>query len=414
MKAIENWYIRFYLLVYALYAYFNKGIAYSFLAEALLGIGLILLLTRIRTLEIPKHRLVFLLLFLLGVNFVYVIRAIASGYSVVDSVRDSFMFNYAIFIGILFSFKEQKTRLETGLIYIYTWFPLVETILFLILAYIPNADQFSLFGSISLLHYKYGDLAVHLFISLVLMLTGRIQLPKRFFIGNLILISYLFLVLSSYSRAGMVCFGTGALLFIILMEKGKLKDNLIQYLRIAPLILLIALPIYQSTKVEENFQGRKVGIEQIAENVTSITKTEKGSTQANNNVWRLVWWGKIIDYTILGPYFFQGKGLGINLAEDDQITMSEEGDLRSPHSFHLNVLGRFGLPLFLVWLYWIYRHKGFFKEKFNIHTHMILCICIVFLLNSSFDVFLEGPMGAFPFWTWVGLLYVNKFFKTDV
>ena len=27
--------------------------------------------------------------------------------------------------------------------------------------------------------------------------------------------------------------------------------------------------------------------------------------------------------------------------------------------------------------------------------------------KSAFDVFLEGPMGAFPFWTWVGLLFIT-------
>jgi len=30
-----------------------------------------------------------------------------------------------------------------------------------------------------------------------------------------------------------------------------------------------------------------------------------------------------------------------------------------------------------------------------------------FLINSTFDVYLEGPMGAFPFWSWVGILYLN-------
>jgi hypothetical protein len=33
---------------------------------------------------------------------------------------------------------------------------------------------------------------------------------------------------------------------------------------------------------------------------------------------------------------------------------------------------------------------------------------MAFLFNASFDVFLEGPMGAFPFWTWVGLLFVTE------
>jgi hypothetical protein len=37
----------------------------------------------------------------------------------------------------------------------------------------------------------------------------------------------------------------------------------------------------------------------------------------------------------------------------------------------------------------------------------ITCILIGFIFNASFDVYLEGPMGAFPFWTWVGLLFMS-------
>jgi hypothetical protein len=38
----------------------------------------------------------------------------------------------------------------------------------------------------------------------------------------------------------------------------------------------------------------------------------------------------------------------------------------------------------------------------------ITCILIGFIFNASFDVYLEGPMGAFPFWTWVGLLFMSE------
>jgi hypothetical protein len=35
-------------------------------------------------------------------------------------------------------------------------------------------------------------------------------------------------------------------------------------------------------------------------------------------------------------------------------------------------------------------------------------VLFAFLLNASFDVFLEGPMGAFPFWTWLGLYLISE------
>ena len=42
---------------------------------------------------------------------------------------------------------------------------------------------------------------------------------------------------------------------------------------------------------------------------------------------------------------------------------------------------------------------------------MLICLQIVFLFNASFDVFLEGPMGAFPFWLFVGIDLIYDYFK---
>ena len=39
----------------------------------------------------------------------------------------------------------------------------------------------------------------------------------------------------------------------------------------------------------------------------------------------------------------------------------------------------------------------------NEETFFYSACLIAFLINASFDVALEGPMSAFPFWIWVGL-----------
>ncbi|MBX9780091.1 MAG: hypothetical protein K2X26_07075 [Chitinophagaceae bacterium] len=404
-------YFDFYLLCYALYAYLNKGIAYSFLVEALLGIGLLVVMFRFKQLEIPKERVVILLIIFLGINLIYMGRGFTQ-YGIINVIRDSFLINYALFIAILFLFRQHTNYLLKGIFKIYALYPVIQLIHFLILSYLPHADEFMPFGNISLLHYKYGDMAVHLFICTLLMVTGKIQLPFRFTVLNYILIGYLFLVASTFSRAGMVCFGMSGLLFFFTLSDLNLKKQLLYYLRFVPIFLLVAIPLYQLTKTKENFQGRKTGITQLTENITSLTATEKGSTQSDNNVWRLVWWGKIIEYTFGGQYFMLGKGLGMSLAVDDDIDPStSDGELRSPHNFHLNLLARFGVPFFLAWLYWIFLHLQFFKRRvLSPDAHWLLCIFFIFLVNASFDVYLEGPMGAFPFWTITGLLYIELFF----
>ena len=137
--------------------------------------------------------------------------------------------------------------------------------------------------------------------------------------------------------------------------------------------------------------------------------TVEGSL-SGNIVWRLAWWGKIIDYTFAGPYFFSGKGLGINIAQDDGIPADESTDrtpLRAPHNFHLDILARYGVPIFLIWiafLIFLFRAQRVASPTATKEETFFYSACLVaFLINASFDVALEGPMSAFPFWIWVGL-----------
>ena len=103
----------------------------------------------------------------------------------------------------------------------------------------------------------------------------------------------------------------------------------------------------------------------------------------------------------------------MSLAQSDDIVMTED-DVRSPHSFHLSIMARFGIPLFLLWIYWlILIIKPIFQRKLSHQQLAITCILIAFIFNASFDVFLDGPMGAFPFWTWVGLLFMSVGVKTE-
>ena len=98
----------------------------------------------------------------------------------------------------------------------------------------------------------------------------------------------------------------------------------------------------------------------------------------------------------------------MSLATDDDIITLDE-TLRSPHNFHLNIMARFGVLLFLIWTYFLVQIlKPIFKKQLEGKRLLIGCILLGFLINASFDVFLEGPMGAFPFWTWLGLYLLTE------
>jgi hypothetical protein len=331
----------------------------------------------------------------------------AKNYPIIDTIRDSFIFEYGWFVFILFLYQDKLHIIWDNLFHIYKWFPLVALINFILQYYFPFFDTFTVFGDVTLLLYKYGDMSVHLLICTILILLNINKLSNKWLLILTLLILFDFLVIAAYSRAGMLAFIVGIFCFIYFAKDNKIKDALKSFTKYIPWALLIVIPIYLSIQVRENFQGRSAGFNQIKENITSLTTDSDNKILEDNLLWRFVWWGKIIDYSFSKDYFLHGKGLGMSLAQSDDIVMTED-DVRSPHSFHLSIMARFGIPLFLLWLYWLFLlFKPIFSKKLGHQQLAITCILIGFIFNASFDVYLEGPMGAFPFWTWVGLLFMS-------
>jgi O-antigen ligase len=250
-------------------------------------------------------------------------------------------------------------------------------------------------------------MGVHLMICTILVILNIKKLSNKWLISLAILILFNFLVVAAYSRSGMLAYIVGVFSFIYFSKDNYIKEAIKGFTKYIPWALVIVIPIYLSIQVRENFQGRAAGFTQIKENITSLTTNTDNKISEDNILWRFTWWTKIIDYSFSKEYFLHGKGLGMSLAQSDDIIMTED-DVRSPHSFHLTIMARYGIPLFLLWLYWIFLLiKPLFKRKLSLKEHAITCILISFIVNASFDVFLEGPMGAFPFWTWVGLLFMS-------
>jgi hypothetical protein len=200
-------------------------------------------------------------------------------------------------------------------------------------------------------------------------------------------------------------------IYFFMIRKTDQAKKYIGYLKFAPLVLIIALPLYLFTKFEDKAQGRKIGIAQLQENVTSIISQDSrnvGKTLNDNIIWRLSWWAQIIDYTFTGPYFWQGKGLGINLATSDEIRVDDDS-LRSPHNYNFTLLARYGVPFLLLWLIYLYYLWGtVFKVNENLDILVYGLILLAFFINASFDVSLEGPVMAMPFWIFTGILLLKK------
>lgn len=406
LNLLKRFYLNIFVLVYALYAYFNKGVAYAFLAEITLVVGVLLILVNLKRYVFIWNKPIKLIAFFIVVTGIWFVAGLGK-FPLIELIQDAFMFFYAFFIFIVFLFAGELELLKQKIFNIYKWYPLVVFITFLILSYIPFFQEFRLFGDIPFLIYKYGDMAIHLLITTLLLLCGHIKMSKRFLVLNIIIIAYLFLVISAYNRAGMVSYLMGLFVFLFVYRKRFTGAAVFSYMKIVPFILLIVFASYINTKVDVNFQGRTVGIEQLKKNITSIFSTDTGGTLSNNKLWRLAWWYKIITDALIPKNALIGRGVGENLALINDIQV-ENDSLRAPHNFHLNILARFGFIFLFLWLWWIAMHlKKINAQRENEFNVMVLIMIMAFLINASFDVYLEGPMGAFPFWTWLGILYLN-------
>ena len=407
MDLVKNLYLRAYSLVMTLYVFLNKGVAYTYLVEVLWLFGILLLLMDRKKVELIWNRTTKLILFFIIISCIYILRGFAK-YDIIDLIRDSFIFQYGWFVFILFLFKDKLEQIWQTLFFIYKWLPFVALLNFILQYFVPFFETVAPFGGIPILLYKNGDMGVQLLISTLLLLYSFENKTLKWRVLLSLVIALDFLILASYSRSGIVAFLASMLCFIYFNKDIQLQSRVRLLIKYLPVILLIVTPIYINIKVAENFQGRAVGLEQIKNNFSSIVGGTTDATSENNVVWRLVWWAKIIDYSFSSPNFFIGKGLGMNLATDDDIITLDDS-LRSPHNFHLNIMSRFGVLLFIIWMYFLIKLlKPLFKKQLQGKRLLIGCILIAFLLNASFDVFLEGPMGAFPFWTWLGLYLLTE------
>ena len=104
-----------------------------------------------------------------------------------------------------------------------------------------------------------------------------------------------------------------------------------------------------------------------------------------------------------GPYFWTGKGFGINLADADGFQVLADDSLRAPHSTNLEVLARAGVPGLVLWIvlqagFAISLLRAAFRSYRTAPTWLpvfgwIFVYWLAALINGSFDVYLGGPAG---------------------
>jgi hypothetical protein len=415
MHLLNRAYIKLYFLVLLLYIFFNKGVAYSYMAEILLVAGIFILFINRKQFEIGLDRKQILVGIFILISFIFIIVGIFQ-YSILNVMRDSLAFQYSWFAFIIYFLKNEYDFIWVKIIQIYKWAPLVIFLNFFlfyfVFLYLPPIN---IFGNQNIIIYKNGDKSVHLLISTILMFLYTNQYSRKWLIANTILIVINFLILLAFTRSGSVAYILALFSFFFFSKEKILNESVRKLLKFVPIIMVVGMGLFVAIDIQGDAQGRTISLTQITDNFSSIVSTNIDGNLVENKVWRLIWWAKLINESFTLQHFFVGKGLGMSLAGND--ILNTDDNLRSPHNFHLTILARFGYFVFIAWIIWLVSlFKPLFTRKLAGKTLAITSILLAFIINGSFDVFFEGPMGAFPFWTFVGLLFIENTYgsPTDI
>lgn len=346
-----------------------------------------------------------------------------------DAARDAVTWGYGIFAvlvaGFLLTTGQTTSVVCSSYLRWAQWFlilvpvPLVLTYLFGV--FVPTP----LSASVSLIDVKRGNAAVHLAGVLAFMIVGLAdeRATHKSYLGwlktLLALVGFMIsaAIVACASRSALLVLITATIVAVMLRPSARFILGSIPIITVA-LLLVIANPTYTMS------QGRELSPQQIFKNFqTSFSSNPRDLDLDETREYRLQWWNTIIQYTIHGEYFWQGKGFGINLGQDDEFNASEDDDTRSPHNAFLCILARSGVIGLALWAVLqavfvgslIQAYRAARRARSNWWTSVnawLLAYWAAFIVNSAFDVYLESPQGGIPFWSFFGLgialLYVQS------
>jgi len=417
------------------YALLDRGFAYLGLHPVYIG-EIVLALAVMTILFAPRTRpqlnwITLALATFMGWGFARLLTDVGQ-YGIV-AVRDSVIWLYGLFaIAVGVSLHEDNLR---RLIRVYS--KLVVPFLIIAPAAVIlvriAADSIPRWpgSGVPILHYKGGDLAVHLSGIGALILFGLYRDHTRagaMSETRLWILWGLGASVSLTGRAALLTITLAVLLTFIVCNiipspkprpdanpesRDKSHISRGQTVVFSAVMIFMAI-LFLILDPNISLGSRSVSVDQVRQNILSLLNNDStDSGLQGSKRWRQEWWNKIYNYTVHGPYFWTGKGFGINLANDDGFQVSAGESLRSPHNGHMTILARMGVPGFVLWtvlqlsfglsllsaLIRSARRKDRFWAQVNA---WILVYWVAFLINATFDVYLEGPQGGIWFWSLFG------------
>ncbi len=329
----------------------------------------------------------------------------------VDALRDGTLWGYAIFAfaiahALTASHFEKLVSLYRSLL-----IPFVLFVPFLALlgptlgAQLPDVPG----SNIPLLEFKGGDAGAHLAGVLAFVLVGLFSSAGMAREAFALMAWFVAVLAAGTSNRGGLLAATVAWIAALFY-----RPKMGWMYGVPAIVILVAVLIVVDPTIETGAGHRTQNLAQFQDNITSLfSNQETGAGLQGTKEFRLRWWGDIVGYTVFGPYFWTGKGFGVNLADDDGFQVEADGSLRAPHNSHMTVLARMGVPGLALWVALIVslvgaliaahlrarRHDVVFWARVQL---WIVIYAIAILVDTAFDPYLEGPQGGIWFWAVVG------------
>lgn len=345
-------------------------------------------------LRVRKVLLIYYLMVLIGLGFgiLYFFE------NQLNAIRDSFMLVYAIWVPIVYNIFKKERHYDL-------FFHFLK--LFIVLkaaAYFYEAVMILIgLKTISFEGFRFG---VGYILPSLIVITIFLPLRRIGMVYKLLALVMIPAVFTIFHRSIFLGIILGVLL-IFLIGTNFIRKKIITYGTIS-LVLLIAFLFYYNTVVD-------VDIFRILEAKTSL---EEGNIN-----YRFISWQHVLDkfyehfllgYGVGQPVMFSLNNVFYDTVELSYFQIRDLDGNAQPHNSYLNILARFGILIFPLFLYAVlqplkkipeymqfkYNGNGNAYSKFLLLTGFLIIMYVL----AFFNVVLEGPHHAFPFWLAIGML----------
>jgi hypothetical protein len=331
-----------------------------------------------------------------------------------DALRDSVIIMYGGFAFIVVALLLEDSRRLNAIIRYYGAFlgVFVPVIPFLfafshyIKEFVPHVPG----TTVRLLSIGSGEVPPHLAGAAVFVLAGF----RRATLVWVILLFAALVMASVLTRGGMLACVVPVSFAALML--GKIRE--LATILVTGSVIFAAAYAAERTFIDDREVGttaeRQLSTRQITANVGSIFGYSDERLESTKT-WRVEWWNIIIKDTVFGANFWSGRGFGLNLADADGYGSGRKINepLRSPHNAHMTILARAGVPGLALWLLFLASWLGMLTHAFLTARRraqvewaglflFIGCYAMSCVINSTFDVALEGPMQGIWFWCLVG------------